>query len=190
MNPITSEQAAVLVIDVQAGLFSQEPPPFDGQRVIARINQVTSVARAARVPVFFIQQDGGPEDNLVPFTKGWRLHPDLCIEPEDRVLRKTTCDAFYKSNLETELRSRNVGTLIIMGYATDFCIDATVRSGVSKDFHVVVIGDGHTTTDSPELRAEQIRRHHNWAWENCAYSKPIEVVNAGLVAFASREQAA
>jgi nicotinamidase-related amidase len=190
MNLISSEQAAVLVIDVQVGLFSMDPPPFEGERLIARINQVTAAARAARVPVFFVQQDGGPEENLAPFTKGWRLHPSLQIQPEDRILRKTACDAFYRSPLESELRARNIGTVIIMGYATDFCIDATIRNCVSKDFHVLVIADGHTTSDSPVLKAELIRRHHNWVWPNCVSTKPIEVLEAGSLHFASREKAA
>lgn len=183
MHPILADKAALLVIDVQAGLFGAQPSPYEGRAVIDCINHSTAKARAAKVPVFFTQQDGSPEENLVPLTAGWRLHPEIVVDPGDRVIRKTTCDAFYETPLETELRSRGVETVIICGYATDFCIDATIRNALSKDFEVVVIGDGHTTSDSPVLDARRIREHHNWAWPNCTSKRPVQVMKAALVSF-------
>jgi nicotinamidase-related amidase len=58
MNPILAEKAALLVVDVQAGLFNAQPSPFEGPQVIDKINLATAKARAAKVPVFFTQQDG------------------------------------------------------------------------------------------------------------------------------------
>jgi len=64
-------QTAALVIDVQAGLFRAEPPAFEAEAVVTRINEVTTKARTAGAPVFFIQHDGEPNgDYLVPFTDG------------------------------------------------------------------------------------------------------------------------
>ena len=120
MNPIIPTQTAVLVIDVQTGLFCVDPAPFEAEAVVARINAVTAAARQAGSPVIFIQHDGEPGgEDVVPFTEGWKLHPKLEVCPGELVIRKTTCDAFYGTPLEAELRSRGISTLVLMGYATE-----------------------------------------------------------------------
>ena len=184
MNPIIPTQRAVLVIDVQTGLFCVDPAPFEAEAVVARINAVTAAARQAGSPVIFIQHDGEPGgEDVVPFTEGWKLHPKLEVCPGELVIRKTTCDAFYGTPLEAELRSRGITTLVLMGYATDFCVDATLRSAASRDFGVIVVADAHTTSDNSVLKAEVVRRHHNWAWANAITRKGVRVIKASEVCF-------
>jgi nicotinamidase-related amidase len=184
MKPSVPDHTAVLVIDVQVGLFCAEPPPLEAEAVIARMNDVTARGRQADAPVIFIQHDGGPNDeDLAPFTDGWKLHPALQVRPGDLTLRKTTCDAFYGTSLEAELRARGITTLLLMGFATDFCVDSTLRSAASKDFGIIVVADAHTTADNPVLKAEQVRRHHNWAWANCITSKGVIALQASEVSF-------
>lgn len=184
MKPTVPDQTAVLVIDVQVGLFCAKPPPLEAEPVIARINEVTAQARRAGAPVIFLQHDGGLEDaDLAPFTDGWKLHPDLKVRPGELVIRKTTCDAFYGTALESELRARGVTTLLLTGFATDFCVDSTLRSAVSKDFAVIIVADAHTTADNPVLETESVRQHHNWAWANLITRKGVTILNAGEVRF-------
>ncbi len=174
-------KTAVLVIDVQRGIFGATPPPFEGQTVIARINSLLARARTAGVPVIFIQHDGTAEENLTPQTPGWELHPGLARVAGDRVIRKTAADPFYETSLESALRSLGIERLVVSGYATDFCVDAAVRSAVGRNFEVVVAADAHTTSDSPFLKAPEIRRHQNWVWENTPSPKPVRVVPADQI---------
>ena len=184
MNPIIPTQTAVLVIDVQAGLFCADPAPFEAEAVVARINAVIARARHAGAPVIFIQHDGEPGgEDVAPFTEGWKLHPKLEVRVGDLVLRKVTCDAFYGTPLEEELRSRAITTLVLTGYATDFCVDATLRSAASKGFGVIVVADAHTTSDNPVLKAKLVRRHHNWAWANAITRKGVSVIKASEMGF-------
>jgi nicotinamidase-related amidase len=188
MKKISANKAAVVVVDVQAGLFCTEKPPYEASAVVERINAITAKARAAKVPVFFVHHDGPPDKGwLVPFTAPWRLHPDLKAETGDITVRKTTGDAFYGTPLEHELRARGVDTVVLAGYATDFCIDCTLRNAASKEFAIVLVGDAHTTDDSPVLKAAQIRDHANYAWANCTTSKPITVLPADQVEFGPAE---
>jgi nicotinamidase-related amidase len=187
MQPTVPEHTAVLVIDVQTGLFCAEPAPFEAEAVIARINEVTAKAREAGAPVFFVQHDGVPGgEDVVPFTEGWKLHPDLVVLPGEPVIRKTTCDVFYGTALEAELRIRGITTLVLMGYATDFCVDTTLRNAVSKDFGIIVVADAHTTADNPILKADQVREHHNWAWANCIANKDVTVLKASDLRFPAK----
>ena len=122
---------------------------------------------------------------MVPFTEGWKLHPAVEVFPGDLVIHKTKCDAFYGTTLEAELRARGITTLVLAGYATDFCVDATLRNAASKDFSIVVVADAHTTNDNPVLKAEQVRQHHNWAWANCITRKGVTVLQTSEVRFAT-----
>jgi nicotinamidase-related amidase len=173
------ERSAVLIIDVQEGLFRTDPPPFEAGEVVERINGLIRRARAAGAPVFLIQQDGVPgDDSLRPFSPGWELCSGLEREDGDLILRKTTCDAFYRTGLEEQLRGLGVELLVIAGYATEFCVDATLRNALSRDFAVTVAADSHTTNDNPVLKAAAIRDHHNWAWANCISCRPVSVQTA------------
>jgi|SRR6516225_5193187 nicotinamidase-related amidase len=184
MTLISSAQSAVVVVDVQVGLFCTNPAPFEAGAVIRRINSVTAKARAAFVPVIFVQNDGPPEgDWLVPYSHGWQLHPDLSKEPGELIIRKTTPDAFYGTTLEQTLRSRRIQSLVLLGYATDFCIDSTLRNAASKEFEVFVISDAHTTNDTPTLNASLIRRHFNWIWSDSSSSRGIHVLKADELIF-------
>ena len=120
-----------------------------------------------------------------------QVHPFQELESHDvtaaqktlSVIRKTTCDAFYGTSLEAELRSRGTTTLLLMGFATDFCVDSTLRNAASKDFAIVVVADAHTTADNPVLKAELIRQHHNWAWANAITKRGVTVLRATEVLF-------
>lgn len=50
-------KSALLIIDVQRGLFDEQPRPFEADLVIERINALTAKARRANVPVVFIQHE-------------------------------------------------------------------------------------------------------------------------------------
>ena len=48
---------ALLVIDVQRGLFDPQPPPADADAVVERINALSAKAREAGMPVVFVQHE-------------------------------------------------------------------------------------------------------------------------------------
>jgi nicotinamidase-related amidase len=155
---------ALLVVDMQAGLFEGNPPRYDADGVIQRINQVASAVRSTGGIVIFIQH----EDNgsLRQGTKGWEILPTLERKDSDPLVHKQACDSFYQTELADVLEKHGVRQLIVTGCATDFCVDTTIRAAASRDYEVVVVKDGHTTKDRPHLDAKSIIEHHNWMWEN------------------------
>ena len=119
----------------------------------------------------------------MPHTAGWQLHPDLDRDASDLVVRKSSGDAFYGTTLEATLRARHVQSLVLMGYATDFCIDTTLRNGASRDFEIYVVSDAHTTNDSPMLKAAVIRQYFNWVWGDSISPRGIHVLSAAQMRF-------
>ncbi|CAG9001516.1 MAG: Peroxyureidoacrylate/ureidoacrylate amidohydrolase RutB [Candidatus Celerinatantimonas neptuna] len=153
------ENVAVLVIDVQQGLFN--PEPADCQCVVERINQLTVLARASQCPVIFIQHHTPGDDALAKGSSRWQLYSRLIVEPGDHRVDKTTPDSFLRTSLDALLASLNVRHLIIAGYSSEFCIDTTVRRAAGLGYRVTLAADAHTSHDKAHASGVEIRQHHN-----------------------------
>lgn len=153
-------KTALLVIDLQTGLFAEEPPPSEADAVIERINALAERARAQGDPVIFVQHEE-PGTAWAFGAAGWDLDPRVKVCDSDLRLRKTTLDSFLDSPLQSMLAAHDVDRLTVCGYATEFCVDTTVRRAAALGYSVTLVSDGHTTQDKPYLSAALIRRHHN-----------------------------
>ena len=136
------DRTALLIIDMQAGLFTPETPRYDAEGVVARINAVAKALRCGGGTVVFIQHDGPKGDAFEPGTSGWQLLPSLGHDSGDVVVHKTACDSFYETDLADVLSRRGVHRLVVTGCATDFCVDTTIRAAMSREYEVVVVADG------------------------------------------------
>ncbi|MGI0116051.1 cysteine hydrolase family protein [Zooshikella sp. RANM57] len=152
-------KSAVLVIDVQCILFDKEPRPYEADEVVQRINAVTDQARYSNTPVIFVQHEQ-PHTLLEYGSETWKLQLGLKVADNDYKIRKTTPDSFLRTNLADTLQALNVDTLIVCGYASEFCIDTTVRRAAALGYNVQLVADAHTTHDKKHATAKQIREHH------------------------------
>lgn len=159
---------ALIVIDMQQGPFGDTPPWHDAAGLVGRLNRLADAMRTTGGTVIFIQHDGPPGDPYQPGSPGWRFLSDLDVRPADTVIRKQSCDAFLNTSLEaflrTGLRNGAVDRLIITGWATDYCVDTTIRSALARGYSTIVPSDGHTAADRPHLAAAKIIEHHNAIW--------------------------
>lgn len=167
---------AFLVIDMQKGSFTELTPRYDTAGVIYRINLIAKAFRANSLPVFLIQHNGTTAGNFVPYTEEWELLDELHVEAGDNLISKFANDVFYCSDLQSQLEQHSIDELVISGCATDFCVEATIQSALSKDYKITVLEDGHTTGERPLLRAVQVVEHYNWVWENMIPTKGAVVV--------------
>ena len=151
---------ALLVVDIQEGLFANEPRPLEIDTVIENINLLARRARRAGNPVFFIQHEAAGTE-LACGSPAWQLDKRLEVEPQDMIIRKTTSAPYASSDLQCQLQERGVKSVVVAGYATEFCIDSTVRWSASLGLSVTLVSDAHTTHDKAHLSAKQIIAHHN-----------------------------
>jgi len=170
---------ALLVIDMQVGMLESERPPRDINSVVQHINDVARVIRTSHGLVVFIQHHGPPGDLFAPGASGWPFLPSLELSEADLVVSKTTCDAFYHTALDTLLKQYHIEELLLAGWATDFCVDTTIRAAASREYTLTVISDAHTVADRSHLSAAAIIQHHNVTWsELIVPGRPIRVVTA------------
>ncbi|MGO4619675.1 isochorismatase family protein [Ensifer sp. 2YAB10] len=138
---------ALLLVDVQRAFISGPeavPGHFDLQRAVGILLRQ---ARAAGVPVIFLQNDGPEGAPDEPKTDGWELF--FPAEAGEAVVRKRKDDGFDGTDLEELLRAGKVETIAICGMLSEMCLAATARSAMAKDFTVILANDAHATYDVP-----------------------------------------
>lgn len=161
----------LLVIDMQKGSFTSKTPRFDTDGVIKRINELAKVFRKMELPVIYIQHDGTGTGEFEKNTLEWELLDSLIIDTNAVFIDKYANDVFYNSELQLKLTELNATELVITGCATDFCVESTIQSALSKDYNITVVSDGHTTGERPHLKAEKVIEHYNWVWKNMIPTK-------------------
>ena len=162
---------ALLVIDVQRGLFDAAPRPFEANIVVARINALAARARDAGVPVLLIQHEDAGE--LLHGSVALQLEQNLAVGAADLRVRKTTPDSFLGTALQDLLTQHGIEQLVVCGYACEFCVDTTVRRAAALGYPVILAADAHTTHDKAHATGAQIRAHHNATLAGIASFGPV-----------------
>lgn len=176
-------RAAVIVVDMQndfcdpAGATAQSGKSVQPMVEMApRLRRLLGSARAAGVPVIFIQMlqtqwtktktwvfKGGDASRVPKCAAGtWGAEfYGVAPEGDEPVVVKHRYSAFVNTSLETILHTLGVTTLIMTGVATNVCVESTARDGFMKDYDIVFLSDC-TATSAPALHEatlENIRGH-------------------------------
>jgi nicotinamidase-related amidase len=182
-------KTALIVIDMQQGSFTEASPRHDAENLVGRLNDLAAMVRASGGRIIFVQHDGPEDDPHHPAAPGWKLLSGLDARNDDIIVRKTACDAFLNTALADILQKRAIERVIITGCATDYCVDTTVRSALTRGYPTIVPSDGHTTSNRPHLPAEKIIEHHNAIWANfIAPNGPAIVCRCSDISFAPLPQ--
>ena len=133
---------ALLVIDVQIGLFKKSSPIFKSDELLTNINLLVDKAREKNVQVIYIQHSH--PGYLVYGSEEWQFHPKLQIRDKDRLIHKLQGNAFEGTHLEELLDSNCVNHLIITGLVTHGCVKGTVVGALELGYQVTLVEDGHS----------------------------------------------
>jgi nicotinamidase-related amidase len=154
---------ALVVVDVQNKVVANA---HDRDAVLANIRTLVDKARAADVPVIWVQHHS---DSLPKGSEDWQYVPELPQEPGEPVVHKQWGDSFEDTDLEDLLAERAVGHLVVAGAQTDACIRATLHGGLVRGYDVTLVGDAHTTEDFSQYGAptpDLVIRHTNLCWDD------------------------
>ncbi|MBZ6112627.1 MULTISPECIES: cysteine hydrolase family protein [Streptomyces] len=175
-------RTALLVIDVQNGVLAGA---HDRDGVIANIDTLVGKARAADVPVVWVQH---ADDELVPETEAWQYVPELVRRDDEPLVHKSYGDSFEDTALEDVLAERGVGRVVVTGAQTGMCVRSTLHGAFVRGYDVTLVGDAHTTEDLTQFGAPapaQVVAHTNlyWRWQG-APGRRAETVTTEAVNFA------
>ncbi|WP_211130181.1 cysteine hydrolase family protein [Serratia surfactantfaciens] len=163
MPTIPALRSALLVIDMQVGLFaSPNDLPFAAESLLEKTNALIRAARAANAPVVFIRHTGPAGSPIAVNSPLWQVHPALQTDVQaDWFIDKTRPSSFNQTGLAERLKQAGIGRLVISGMKTQYCVDTACRHGAELGFDMVLAADAHSCSDTATLGAAAIIRHHN-----------------------------
>lgn len=152
---------ALLILDMQVGLFHGPHKPWAGEALLNTLNSLLTKARQAGAPIFLARHVGPPSSPIEPASPLTQLVQELRLEGDEVIFEKSRPNAFAMTDLAERLKVCGSEGLVITGMKTQYCVDSTCRAARDLGFDAVLIADGHTCSDTSELKAQMIVAHHN-----------------------------
>lgn len=165
---IDPRRAALLVMDYQKGIVGMLGDP---DALLSRAADAIALARGRDAQVAYVRvafEDADyeafpPTSQMGARVKsaGRALHADspntaiderVAPQDGDIIVRKTRVGAFSTTDLDQQLRQRNLDTLILAGISTSGVVLSTVRDAADRDYRVCVLADACADPD-PEMHA-------------------------------------
>jgi ureidoacrylate peracid hydrolase len=179
---VKPSKTAILVVDVQNDFC--EPAGASGKSgkdtstamaMIPTLQNFLAAARGHGTNVIFIQTIHEPETDSDAWI-GRRANPDAknCLKgswgaeftgieplPHEPVVIKHRYSAFINTRLDSILRTMKVENIIVLGVATNVCVESTARHGYMLDYHCVFVADCTATYDQAahEMTLKVFRKH-------------------------------
>lgn len=157
---------ALLLVDVVNALDFEgsEALVAAAERAAPRIRALAVRARAERVPVVYANDNFGQwrsdfrstiEACTAPDKPGREVSHLLKPEPCDYFVLKPQHSAFFATPLDLLLRHLGIGSLVIAGFATDFCVLFTAHEAYMRRYHLYVPEDC-TASNSEAITARTL----------------------------------
>lgn len=168
-------KSALLVIDIQNLVV--EGKPFAIEERLRLWQDSLALVRQSGIEVIYIRHH---DQELVKDTPDWEIHPLVAPLENEMIFDKTFNSAFKETGLHSYLQKQKINKLIIMGMATNFCVDTTIKVAFELGYKVAVIQDGTTTGYTGKLDAEDLIDHYQniWSW-NFAQVDTLENIIRG-----------
>ena len=150
-------RTAVLAMDFQRGIVSGNAMVQE-RNVTQKAKAVLDGARQVDVPVIHVViqfREGYPEvsprnrmfsgvkqgGRFLAGTEETMIENSLGPAEGDVIVSRPRVNAFCSSDLQSILNSKEVHTLILMGIATNWVVEATARHATDADYRVIILED-------------------------------------------------
>ncbi len=162
---------ALLLIDIQLGL--QETNYYGEERsnpeAEANCQKILKAFREKDFPRFHIQHcSTNPESPLHPTKEGNAFHPSTQPKNGEPIIQKNVNSAFIGTDLEAQLKSKNITDVVIVGLTTEHCISTSTRMASNLGFNTTLISDATASFNKIGVTGEKYSAEliHNTALAN------------------------
>ena len=167
----------LLVVDTQKGCFDERLYAFETVR--NNIKQLITIARENNVEVVYVQHDDGQGTELDKTADNYEIYEEFAPREDEKRFEKNVNSAFHPMTGLTEyLKSKGEKDIITIGVSTDYCMDATIKSGFEKGFNMLVPSYTNSTYDNPYFDKETAYKYYNEFMWGRRYAKIITVEQA------------
>ena len=165
MNPpkIDLSHTALVLIDLQKGIVGRPTAPRSGPEVVLNAARLADRFRALGATVVLVhvafQPDSkdilnAPADmpaqfNASALPPSWsEFAPEIGPRPGDLIITKRQWGAFYGTELDLQLRRRDVRTIVLGGISTNIGVESTARSAYEHGYAQVFAEDAMTSSSA------------------------------------------
>ena len=167
----------LLVIDTQKGITDDRLYLFEELR--ANIKTLIARARESGVEVVYVRHDDGPGTGFSVGDDEFQIYEEFAPREGERIFDKVVNSALHPSvGLSRYLADRGEKRLMVVGLQTDFCIDATIKSGFDLGYEMIVPERTNSTFDNPYLDQKTAWHYYNeYVWPN-RYARCVSMAEA------------
>jgi len=161
---INKLKTALVVIDLQNGIAAIEAQPNTTKNVIKNASALADVFRKNSMPVFLVRVTPSDDfkDALKPIADSkaqwgtvrkpdWsQIVPELGLNPNDFIITKRQWGAFYGTELDLQLRRRNIDTIVLCGISTNIGVESTARFAYEYGYQQIFVEDAMSARSKEE----------------------------------------
>jgi nicotinamidase-related amidase len=142
--------AALIVIDAQREYVDGKLPLNGVKSALAEIGSLLARARRAGTPIIHVKHRGRSGGMFGPDTPGFDLADEAAPAGKETVIEKSLPNAFAGTTLKTVLDGLDRKQLILTGFMTHMCVEATARAALDHGFKTTVVAAATATRDLPD----------------------------------------
>ena len=149
------KKTALVLIDLQNAIVGMNPVPHTAAQVVENSRKLAEAFRAQGAPVVYVRVDLNDflkhpvdqppnlGDKPLPAAAS-EIAPSAGFQPGDILLTKRHWGAFAGTDLEHQLKTRGIDTVVLTGISTNVGVESTARQAHEAGFHVTLATDAMT----------------------------------------------
>jgi len=167
------KNTVLMVVDVQNAIM--EGKPHNEAYFIQNLQKLIANARESDIEVVYIQHDGKAGSPLEKNSKGWEIYGEIAPKTGEKVFNKIYNSSFKETGLHEYLQGRGVGSIILTGMATEFCIDTTCKVAFEHGYDMIIPKGATTTFGNEIISAELMIEHYEEKVWNGRFAKVVSI---------------
>jgi nicotinamidase-related amidase len=142
--------AAIVIIDAQREYVDGKLSLPEVRPALTEIQSLLDRARKAQAPIVHVQHRGRPGGAFGPDTPGFIIADEAAPQAGEAVVEKNLPNAFAGTNLKAKLDALGRKEIILAGFMTHMCVEATARAAIDHGLKATVVAAATATRDLPD----------------------------------------
>jgi nicotinamidase-related amidase len=162
------KKTALVLIDLQNAIVGMNSVPHTAAEVVENSKKLAEAFRVLGAPVVYVRVDLNDfmripvdqppnlGDKPLPAAAS-EIAPSAGFQLGDILVTKRHWGAFAGTDLDQQLKSRGIDTVVLTGISTNGGVESTARQGTGLGFAFVLVEDACSSQNA---------EHHRFAFEN------------------------